>query len=305
MRRPSNNNVTLAYGAYGVAGYTKDSPHYGLDISFQPDPNIYAAESGTINFVGWMGTAGNAVELTGAGGRKWRHAHMQSFNVFQGQHVKEGQLLGVMGETGNWPDGSKSAFGRHLHLVLFINGNRVDPMDVLGSIGGRKTVDADDLNYIYQYGPLGRPRNPGEGEDVYIGKSAAFVINDHMNSTEGRNRAAARQAQADTANQLQAKVSELTYTIQRMVELESREDAHEAAIANELNGARERIAALNTELEAARLKLQVQPTESPAKPVITAGKTTPVTEPSKPKKQNLLAAILTSVILFLFQKKTK
>lgn len=50
--------------------------------------------------------------------------------------------------------------------------------------GGPKLVDANDLNHIYQYGPLGRTRGSGEGEDVYLGKTASFVIADHLKSKE-------------------------------------------------------------------------------------------------------------------------
>ena len=127
MRRPSNNSITLGYGAVAPEyGYTADSPHLGTDFSFQPDPTIYAPEAGTVVFVGVMGTAGNAVELQGSDGRKWRFCHLQSFNVSAGQWIGEGGVIGIMGQTGY-------AFGRHLHLVLFKNGTRADPMSVLPS----------------------------------------------------------------------------------------------------------------------------------------------------------------------------
>jgi hypothetical protein len=71
--------------------------------------------------------------------------------------------------------------------------------------GARKTVNADDLNYIYQYGALRRTRGAGEGEDVYLGKTAAFVIDDHLKSSEGKN----RQASIDTAYAQAGRVPEL------------------------------------------------------------------------------------------------
>ena len=51
-------------------------------------------------------------------------------------------------------------------------------------------MNEDDLNHIYQYGPLRRQRGAREGNDVYLGKSASFVISDHRDSKEGKQRAA-------------------------------------------------------------------------------------------------------------------
>lgn len=75
---------------------------------------------------------------------------------------------------------------------------------IADSTGGQKLVDANDLNHIYQYGPLRRARNGSEGGNVYEGKTAAFVIADHRDSTEGKKMAAhlaniaTRSAQLDT-----------------------------------------------------------------------------------------------------------
>lgn len=56
--------------------------------------------------------------------------------------------------------------------------------------GGNSTMNENDLNHIYQYGPLRRTRVGSEGNDVYLGKSASFVIADHRDSKEGKARAA-------------------------------------------------------------------------------------------------------------------
>jgi uncharacterized protein YggE len=78
-------------------------------------------------------------------------------------------------------------------------------------------VDSNDLNHIYQYGPLGRARSAGEGEDVYLGKTAAFVIADHRNSAEGKARA---KAVADAFARPQTVVKEIVVTKEVPVEVE-------------------------------------------------------------------------------------
>jgi hypothetical protein len=82
---------------------------------------------------------------------------------------------------------------------------------------GAKTVDANDLNHIYQYGPLGRARGAKEGEDVYLGKTAAFVIADHAKSGEGMRRAAAI---AEAFKRPQTVVKEVVVTKEVPVEVE-------------------------------------------------------------------------------------
>lgn len=282
MRRPSNNRITLAYGAT-EAPYSKSNPHLGTDFSFQPDDQIYAPEAGTIVFVGWMGSAGNAVELQGAGGRKWRMCHMSSFNVYVGQQVGEGHVLGIMGETGTWPDGSKSAYGRHLHLILFINGNRTDPMSVLGSVGGGTQLMTP--NFISRTYWMVQGRLPSQDE-----------INFHMANSNpesfinGFGDAALWLTQQGQLNQLQAKVNELNATLAHKAELEAQDNANDAAVQQQLSAANERISSLTVELEDAR------------KNITTGQKDTPAAiQPTTEKKPNLL----TQILIKLFAPKNK
>lgn len=281
MRRPSNNSITLGYGAVDPAlGYTSASPHAGTDFSHSPDDLIYAPENGTINFVGWMGTAGNAVELSGTGGRKWRLCHMSSFNVFQGQTVGEGHVLGVMGSTGY-------AVGKHLHLILFINGNRTDPMSILGTVGGGTKLMTP--NFIIRTYVGFQGRQPTQDE-----------INFHMANSNpesfvnGFGEAFLWRSQQDQLNQLQAKVNELNATLARKDELEASEDVTEAAVQSELSAAKNRIGELTTELETARAAINNAQTTPPV--IVTQ----PTTEPAKPK-----LSLFDKLILAVFGKKNK
>ena len=74
-------------------------------------------------------------------------------------------------------------------------------------------IDATDLTAIYELGPLHRSRTPGEGENVYLGKTANFVLRDHANSTEGKNREAALAAQGATITNLTNENTSLKATI--------------------------------------------------------------------------------------------
>lgn len=86
--------------------------HYGVDIGAGKNPT-YAVIDGYILHAGPAGTAGNMVIIQRKGSdgnnHQYVYMHLDSIAVRQGQMVKKGDVIGIMGETGR----SK---GVHLHL---------------------------------------------------------------------------------------------------------------------------------------------------------------------------------------------
>ena len=74
-------------------------------------------------------------------------------------------------------------------------------------------MDRADLDAVYAYGPLNRQRGAGEGENVYIGKKAAFVLADHARSNEAKIKA---QIRADEIRVRDEAISRLTGQIEQM-----------------------------------------------------------------------------------------
>ena len=75
-------------------------------------------------------TYGHYVSIDHGNGLNTTYAHMSSRSVSVGQTVKQGQIIGKVGNTGNcWPrpTSSNPAAGSHLHLEVRINGKRVNP----------------------------------------------------------------------------------------------------------------------------------------------------------------------------------
>lgn len=101
--------------------------HRAVDIANASNPDIVAAQGGTVVKSGWnAGGYGNFVVVDHGNGYKTLYAHMLngSMTVQAGQKVKQGQKLGRMGNTGR-------STGTHLHFeVQGPNGN-VDPLSVL------------------------------------------------------------------------------------------------------------------------------------------------------------------------------
>jgi len=50
--------------------------------------------------------------------------HLSRIDVTEGQHVERGDVLGLVGATGR-------VTGPHLHWSVSLNGNRVDPVQVM------------------------------------------------------------------------------------------------------------------------------------------------------------------------------
>ncbi|SEQ06346.1 peptidoglycan DD-metalloendopeptidase family protein [Piscibacillus halophilus] len=96
------------------------SYHKGIDISGVSNRTIKAADNGVVTFAGSDGAYGNKIIIDHKNGLKTVYAHLSSISVSNGQTVKQGQQIGVMGSTG-------SSTGTHLHFEVIKNGSQVNP----------------------------------------------------------------------------------------------------------------------------------------------------------------------------------
>ena len=151
--RLSNGEVLLHYpldlhvltqGWY----YNDGSLHQAADWRTQNGTDykrpVYAAEDGTVDQVqNWDGhtktgmqSYGNMVRIKHAPYKgktlQTRYAHLSSYCVKAGQKVKEGELIGYSGVSGN-------VFGAHLHFEVILNGKRTNPLTWLSDDFTRAT----------------------------------------------------------------------------------------------------------------------------------------------------------------------
>lgn len=110
----ASSNAYYVTCMYYYSDGTKHSTHYnykyGMDIS--GGGNIVSVESGTVTEVGYQASGfGNYVYVTHSNGTVSLYAHLKSVSVKKGQTVSKGQVLGVMGSTGN-------STGTHLHFEM-------------------------------------------------------------------------------------------------------------------------------------------------------------------------------------------
>jgi murein DD-endopeptidase MepM/ murein hydrolase activator NlpD len=96
-------------------------PHWGVDMAAPAGAPIVATMDGVVGSAGWAGGYGWRIDLLHEGGVQTRYAHLSSFNVSTGQTVKQGDVIGFVGSTGN-------STGPHLHYEVRVDGIAVDPL---------------------------------------------------------------------------------------------------------------------------------------------------------------------------------
>lgn len=85
--------------------------HQGVDLRGAPGSPVVAAESGKVLHSGWLGDYGNAVVIAHAGGFATVYAHAVELGVKRDDRVVKGQVIALVGSTGN-------ATGPHLHFEI-------------------------------------------------------------------------------------------------------------------------------------------------------------------------------------------
>ncbi len=102
--------------------YKVKKMHSGIDFAASIGTPVYATADGTVTttdvkFSGY----GKMLVIDHGFGYRTRYAHMHDFAVKRGQHVKRGDLIGYVGNTG-------MSTAPHLHYEVYINGQTVDPV---------------------------------------------------------------------------------------------------------------------------------------------------------------------------------
>lgn len=95
--------------------------HYGMDFTAPTGTEIYATGDGVIKrVISSKRGLGKHIEIDHGYGYTTTYAHMNRFNVQQGQKVKRGDVIGFVGTTG-------LSTAPHLHYEIALNGKKVDP----------------------------------------------------------------------------------------------------------------------------------------------------------------------------------
>ena len=98
--------------------------HTGLDIDGNKGEPIAASADGRVISAGWDGGYGNAVVISHGNGLVTKYAHMSKIEVEPGQRISRGDLIGLVGSTGN-------STGPHVHFEVILDGTFQNPLRFL------------------------------------------------------------------------------------------------------------------------------------------------------------------------------
>jgi len=104
----------------------KPSFHDAIDLAGSTGELVLAAEHGRVVYTGRKNHAGNLVIVDHGNGFRTYYAHLNDFLTVRGMLVTKGQPLGTIGSTGR-------STGPHLHFKISLNGNSVNPLELLNS----------------------------------------------------------------------------------------------------------------------------------------------------------------------------
>jgi murein DD-endopeptidase MepM/ murein hydrolase activator NlpD len=99
--------------------------HKGLDFAASEGSKVSAVAAGLVTFAGERPGYGEMVEINHGNGLATRYAHNEKLLVKQGDMVRKGQEVALLGSTGH-------STGPHLHFEVLKNGTQVNPLRFIG-----------------------------------------------------------------------------------------------------------------------------------------------------------------------------
>jgi len=97
-------------------------PHKGLDFTADRGTPVYATGDGEVIMSYFSDSYGNVIYINHGHSFETRYAHLYKFAVKAGEHVKRGQVIGYVGNTG-------TSVSPHLHYEVLFNGQHVHPIN--------------------------------------------------------------------------------------------------------------------------------------------------------------------------------
>jgi len=117
---PAKGWITSDFGQRTDPYTAERVMHDGLDIAAPHGKDVTAPADGTVIFAGLEGSYGNVLVIDHGYGVKTRYGHLSKVAVHPGDHVRRGELIGAVGNTGR-------STGPHLHYEVRVNGLPENP----------------------------------------------------------------------------------------------------------------------------------------------------------------------------------
>ncbi len=96
--------------------------HLGYDLAVTQHVGVEASNDGKVVYAAPLGIYGNCIVLDHGYGLQTIYGHLSRIDVHEGDTVKQGQVMGVSGQTG-------MAGGDHIHFAMQLDGIQIDPKE--------------------------------------------------------------------------------------------------------------------------------------------------------------------------------
>jgi murein DD-endopeptidase MepM/ murein hydrolase activator NlpD len=126
--RPVPDAANSRFGTRSIFNGERRSPHGGADFASPLGRPVKAPNGGRVVAARELFFTGNVVIIDHGLGMFSLLAHLSRLDVKEGDDVKVGEIVGLVGATGR-------VTGPHLHWALTVAGARVDPVSALVLLG--------------------------------------------------------------------------------------------------------------------------------------------------------------------------
>lgn len=125
-----NARISSPFGRRRHPIYKDLRIHWGVDYAAPRGTAIFAAGDGLVQVAKYNGGYGNYVKIRHNSEYSTAYGHMHRFasGIKPGVRVKQGQIIGYVGNTGR-------STGPHLHYEVVQNGKRVNPTSIKAATG--------------------------------------------------------------------------------------------------------------------------------------------------------------------------
>jgi murein DD-endopeptidase MepM/ murein hydrolase activator NlpD len=121
---PREGEISTAFGLRRIINGIAKNPHSGVDVSADEGKEVLAPNNAVVVLVDNQFFSGNSVILDHGQGIYTMFFHLSKILVSEGQQVKKGDVIALVGSTGR-------STGAHLHWGARVQGARVDPIELI------------------------------------------------------------------------------------------------------------------------------------------------------------------------------
>lgn len=114
-------NSRFGLRPHPISGYTRH--HKGVDYRAPQGTPVVSSGDGVVVRANWYGNYGNYILVRHNNEYSTAYAHLSKISVKAGDRVRQGQVIGAVGATGN-------TTGAHLHYEVIHRGQQINPQTV-------------------------------------------------------------------------------------------------------------------------------------------------------------------------------